>query len=255
MNKRLGIIQSRGLGDLFIALPIAGYYRDQAYDIHWPIAEEFVPTMQKTAPWIRFHPLRVDHTRYFYDTPKQILEEQGCEDIICLYQALSSMPELTDRPEFQITKFDQIKYSEAGVPFLNKWYLKDYITRSAQDEQSLVRKLNPDPNRPIALLHLEGSDYCAEFYKAYIPREYRIIEVKPGYTPNITDWLTVIERAEIIVCIDSVIANIVDQMLLTENRDCYFIPRSHIQLTPVLGGQWHYLDPGLDTRKRITIFR
>lgn len=255
MNKQLGIIQSRGLGDLYIALPIAGYYRDQGYSIHWPIAMDFMRTMTKTAPWVNWLPLEVDHRHYFYDWPKQELEKLGCDEILCLYQALSSLPELTERPEFQITKFDQIKYSEAGVPFLDKWKLKNYITRDNPAEHELRDKLNIDTSRPIALLHLEGSDHRATFDTDSIPKEYQQVSVEPKLTDNFTDWLTIVELADIIVCVDSVLANLIDQMQMTTGKDCYFIPRSHIQLTPVLGGNWIYLDPDDGTKNRIRIFR
>ena len=254
MNKRLGIIQSRGLGDLYISLPIAGYYRDQGYTIHWPIAEQFLSTMQNSAPWVHWHSLKVDNNLYFYDTPLKILEEQDCEDIICLYQALSSKPELTERAEFQITKFDQIKYSEAQVPFTMKWRLNNYITRNTASELELVNKLNLD-GRPLALVHLQGSDHTAHFDFTAIPNEYQVITVREGLTDNFTDWLAIVERSDIVVCVDSALSNLIDQVQLTENRDCYFIPRSHIQLTPVMGGLWHYIDPDDGTRARIRIFR
>ena len=74
-RKTLGIIQSRGLGDLVIALPIAGHYHDQGYDIIWPILDQFVPSMEAAAPWVKWVPLPYDAPgRYFYDIPMERLK-------------------------------------------------------------------------------------------------------------------------------------------------------------------------------------
>ena len=37
--KKLGIIQTRGLGDIHIALPIAFFYKKKGFEIYWPIYE------------------------------------------------------------------------------------------------------------------------------------------------------------------------------------------------------------------------
>lgn len=254
MSKRLGIIQSRGLGDLVIALPIAKHYHDQGYEVFWPIDESFMSSMTASVPWIKWIPLEVDGNYYFYDTPLQRLKNFKCDEIICLYQALSSKPELALRPEFQITKFDQIKYSEAGVPFLNKWKLSECLVRNQDREQTLKDKVVNKEDKQYCVVHLEGSDHKAVFDRNCVPQDWQIIEIKP-LTDSIFDWVGILEQASAIVCVDSVYANLIDQLGINNNVDCYFIPRSHIQLTPVMGGPWTYLEPDPETKKRITVFR
>ena len=58
-KPNLGIIQSRGLGDLFIALPIAWEYYPE-YNIVWPICEQFLDTMTACAPWVKWIPVGAD---------------------------------------------------------------------------------------------------------------------------------------------------------------------------------------------------
>jgi len=253
MTKRLGIIQSRGLGDIIIALPIAHHYHEQGWHVHWPIAEQFIPHVVRHVPWVKWIPLTVDSGPYFYDTPYQRLLNFNCDEIICLYQSLTNHPELQARPEFQIMKFDQIKYAEAGVPFLDKWRLADCVTRDHEAEQALYQRL-VNRNRPYVVLHLEGSDHRAEFDRAIIPQDYDQIEVT-AHTDSVFDWLTVLEGAEILICVDSVIANLADQFQIPKKVESYFIPRSHIQLTPVLNGPWRCLEPSPETAQRIRIFR
>ena len=252
MAERIGIIQSRGLGDIVIALPIAGYYRDQGLEVYWPIGESFWPSVKDSAPWVHWIPIPEDHGPFFYEVPSQRLKNFKVTNTVCLYQSLSSHPEFQDRPEFQITGFDQIKYHIAGVPFLNKWRLAEYITRDPEREQALSRRLRD--GRPYAIMHLNGSDHTAEFDTSIIPEDWQIIEIK-DQTNCIFDWLSLLEGAEVIVAVDSVIANLVDQLGINKDVDCYFIPRSHIQLTPVLGNPWTVVDPGATVAQRIRIFR
>ena len=253
-KQRLGIIQSRGLGDLIIALPIADYYRQQGRDIYWPICEEFMSSMTQAVPWVHWIPIPTDSGSFFYDVPRQRLKNLGVEEVICLYQSLTGHPEFAQRPEFQITGFDQIKYHIAGVPFLRKWLLKDCIIRNPEREHALKDRLKIKDNEPYVVVHLEGSDYKTAIDPSWIPQGWRTIEVT-AITDSIFDWIGVLEGAESIIAVDSVMANLVDQLGIADQVDSYFLPRSHIHLTPVLGCAWTVLDPSPDVLRRITIFR
>jgi hypothetical protein len=253
MTKKLGIIQTRGLGDLIIALPIAHHYDLQGYQVHWPILEEWVDQMSAAAPWVKWIPVAPDHGPFFYDVPMQRLKNFGCDEIICLYQSLTGHNELSGRPEFQITKFDELKYRAAGVPFLDKWKLGECIARDHDREQALKERVVKS-DAPYVVAHLTGSDHAATLDPAWIPEGWDLIEIKDQST-SIFDWISTLESAEAIICVDSVFANMVDQLGINNTVDSYFIPRSHIHLTPVLGNPWTTLDPGPDVLKRISIFR
>ena len=236
MTKKLGIIQSRGLGDILIALPIAHYYHQHGWEVHWPICREFIAHFEQHCPWIKFHPVTTDQGSFFYDQPLKILKDLACDEILPLYQALTNH-KFHEELYFQHTSFDQYKYIRAGVPFLNKWQLKQCISRDHNQEQLLYNKLVKNPN--YALVHLEGSDHRAQFDESIIPADWQIIYVTPEHTSSILNWLTVLERAQSIVCVDSCMANLVDQMQI--DSDLYFIPRSHIGLTPVQGMDWTWI--------------
>lgn len=253
--NQLGIIQSRGLGDILIALPIANHYRAQGWAITWPICEQFYPSLKDSVPWVNWVPIPEDSQgAFFYDRPQAELAQRGVEYVICLYQSLTGHPELAARQEFQITKFDQLKYAAAGVPFLDKWRLAECVTRDLDREASLERQLDIKQGEPYVVVHVEGSDHRGDWNPEWIPEGWRIIELTP-LTDCLFDWLGVLERAEAIVSVDSAVANLVDQMRIADQVDSYFIPRSHIHQTPVLGCSWTTLDPGEQVRKRITLFR
>lgn len=237
MTKKLGIIQSRGLGDLVIALPIAGHYHKEGWEIYWPILEEFMPSMTKAAPWVKWIPLPYDAPgRYFWDIPMERLKNFRVDETLCLYQHLTGHP-FKDEKYFQATKFDQYKYLKAEVPFKEKWNLAPYITRDPVKEQELYDLVVQ--NSEYVVVHLEGSDHKASFDASIIPEGWQTIEIKPiaGYT--VFDWLKVLEGAQSLVMVDSVYANLVDQLDIGDDR--YFIQRSHVGLTPVQGGHWTWL--------------
>jgi hypothetical protein len=236
-KNKLGIIQSRGLGDIIISLPIAKYYADQGYEIYWPILEEFVSSMQPAVPWIKWVPVPYDKTgRYFWDVPMERLRNFKVTETLCLYQALTGHPEFSEEIFFQYTKFDQYKYIQAGVPFLNKWKLNECITRNRVREQELYNRVVENPN--YVVVHLEGSDHRANFNTSIIPQDWQIIEIT-AQTDSIFDWLAVLEGAQSLVMVDSVYSNLVDQLAIGDDR--YFIPRSHIGLTPVQGQHWTWI--------------
>ena len=82
MTKKLGIIQSRGLGDIVLALPIALHYQEQGYEIFWPITDTWVKQMQHYVPWVKWIPLQQDNGAFFYDIPKTLLRNFKCDEII-----------------------------------------------------------------------------------------------------------------------------------------------------------------------------
>ena len=98
---KLGIIQSRGLGDIIIALPIARYYLDElGYEqVLWPVCEEFYSHVKEAAPWVKWIPVPTD-TRgdFFYTEPEKRLKNFKVDEILCLYQALNVRPELSQQP-------------------------------------------------------------------------------------------------------------------------------------------------------------
>jgi len=69
---KIGLIQSRGIGDIIIALPIAKYYADQGNEVYWPIYEGFVPSFTNTAPYVRWLPVPLKGD-WLYDLPLLML--------------------------------------------------------------------------------------------------------------------------------------------------------------------------------------
>lgn len=247
MGIQRGIIQSRGIGDILIALPIARHYFEQGDAIVWPICEEFMPVFKDHAPWVNWVAIPTDpEGRYFLETPLSIFREWGVDvnEALYLYQYLSSNPELTDPEMFNILKFDQYKYQMAGVPFVKKWRLGACISRNSGRELALKDRL--DLPKRYAVAHLNGSSARVDLaiVKQFIDPAVEIIDVDTVKTDSIFDWLSVIEGAEVFVGIDSCYANMVDQLGI-DRALLYWIRRSAWDLTPVLGSSWKFVPTNL----------
>jgi hypothetical protein len=239
MTRTIGIIQSRGLGDLFIALPIALHYKESGYDrVLWPICEEFISTMTACAPWVEWIGIKTDSSgHFFYRTAEANLVHRGCEEIICLYQYLSNMPELSDPDLFPILKFDQYKYATAGVPFKSKQRLSECIHRDPAAEASVYEQVVQQSK--YIVVHLEGSDVTLNLdFSEAEAAGYQVVHIREGVTDNLVNWLKVIEGAEELYLLDSSVSNLVDGLDIHRNK--WFIRRSKMDLTPVLLSDWQY---------------
>lgn len=255
MNKKIGIIQSRGLGDIVIALPIAFEYYENGHEIYWPICDNFISSFKETVPWVNWLSVPVDTIgKFFYEIPKQRLAEVGItqdDDILYLYQYLSSQPEKTDQDLFAMMKFDQYKYAMAGVAFRRKWELEKCITRNSDRENLLYNKLVK--NTPYVVYQQISSDVKYTIDLSIIDNSYQKIEITEQ-TDNIFDWLKILENAEMLILIDSVFANIVDQLNLCSDKDKYFLRKwnRRVDGNPVLLQDWMYLPVQIPEGEKVT---
>ena len=249
LSKKLGIIQTRGLGDIIIALPIALHYHEQGYHVHWPVVDAWVEQLTAQAPWVKWIPIKPDPGPFFYDTPRERLKNFGCDEIICLYQALTGHPHLVQEPWFQHTAFDQYKYIRAGVPFKDKLRLPECITRDSGRESALYDQLIGENSPPYVVTHLSSSEQTVKYDPAIIPEGWMTVPI--SNQGRIFDWIKIIEGSEAVIMTDSVFANLVDGMDI-QGPERYFIPQHHIQLSATLLGNWSYLhNPELKPGARI----
>lgn len=255
MGIKRGIIQSRGLGDIIIALPIARHYFDQGDEIVWPVCAEFYAGAKSAAPWVNWISIEADSAgRFFLDRPLEVFREWGVDpnEALYLYQYLNTVPELTDPELFNILKFDQYKYQVAGVPFRHKWDLGRCISRSNAGELALKDRLATagfDLKKPYAVVHLTGSSARVdESLVTFLDPAVQLINVDLYKTASIFDWIGVLESAAAIVCLDSAVANLVDQLNIS-GPDLYWIRRSAWDLTPVLGCHWTVVPTNLPIKE------
>jgi len=228
---KIGFIQSRGLGDIIIAAPIAQHWIRQGHEIFWPIDHEFFDYVTLALPEIRFIRLpealctdRRDRN-YYFDGPLQILQSLACERIISLYSALAGLP-VTNEDLARSLKFDEYKYAICGLPFALKYSLK--LQRNTAREQALFDALQLPAN--YALVHQDGWSVRKVIEVPQAWQADRVQHIEPR-TDNPFDWLLTIEKASSLHFIDSGFANIVEQLQFPQPKFLHL--RSLVEFTPV----------------------
>lgn len=235
---KIGIIQTRGIGDIIIALPIAAYFHRNGHEVIWPIDARFYDAFKKINSRITFVPVpHGNDEAYYLSTPLKILKEYRCDVIHCLYHQLGTAP-ISHPGLAACLKFDEYKYALTGVPFQEKWNLK--INRDLESEKTLFTSLAIQ--KKYICIHSVGSEY--EISDLALPphwREtYQIINIDCR-TSSVFDWIYTLEQADKLVLVDSCVANLVEQLNLPNEK--YFLLRSPIKATPVMKNGWKFISP------------
>ncbi len=242
MSDKIGIIQTRGMGDNIIALPIARWFADRGHDVYWPIDSRWVDAFSYAEPNVTFLP--VDHPNkegpahvvpvsFLWNEPLKLIQAAGCTKMLPLYMNVIQNEALI--PLERWCKFDEFKYQVAGVPFREKWNLK--IRRNYQRETALTDSLQL--KAPYAVAHIKSSGVhvpldVAQHFAGGLP----VVEIDER-TDNPFDWLGVIEGASKILCVDSCYANLIEQLNMGPDGKVLFL-RSDVAYTPVLQNGWNY---------------
>ncbi|MFY9314196.1 MAG: hypothetical protein WAO95_01400 [Burkholderiales bacterium] len=214
---KIGLIQTAGLGDIVIALPIAKTFADAGHQVFWPVNEAYCRFLPEAAPYVTFIPVpRNEPVDFHLSFPRRELASRGCDRTFVLYNSLfddSSMLERKDLVRF--LKFDEYKYAVTGVPFAEKWRLQ--VTRNIEREKELHTSLGI--GGAYICIHRQASNARVEFGIPSEWREFQIVEVDGRGTPF--DWIYTFERAAKLVCIDSVFSNLIEQLNLPNEKHLF----------------------------------
>lgn len=237
----ISLIQTGAIGDIVIALPIANWYYRKGYNVYWPVDVNFMAFLTYAAPYVNFLP--VDTQRfpkntlsYFIGAPLAYAKNFSVDKTFILYSHLGDF-KLENRQIAQSLKFDEYKYAVADVPFREKWNLQ--IRRNAAEETRLLKKL--ERKRPYCVLHEhggEGSNFYKPISHLYGQEEFGNHIFIEALTDNPFDWIAIFEQAKTIAVIDSLHANVIEQMKI--DTDKFLHIRSPALLTPVFREGWHF---------------
>ena len=232
-RPKLGIVQSRGLGDIIIALPIAKHWHDEGFEIHWPIDARFLPSFERAVDYVNFVPFTFTQSfDGFVMDPVRLLKARGCQKVHTLYSYLSSSS-VTDPVLSASLKFDEYKYAVAGVPFVKKWTLE--IRRDAEREEALHARLVRQ--KDYVVTHLIGSDFKCAYTPDPAYAGLPVINIE-AQSDSIFDWLKIIENARHLYMVDSCFSNLVEQLNLPTPKTLYL--RSDVRFTPVMRNGWKF---------------
>jgi hypothetical protein len=240
MQNRIGLIQTGGISDIVIALPIADFYAEQGFEVLWPIDERFIAFFREAKPEVNFIPIppdaspATDQRRYLYDEPMARLQQANCQRIIPLYSEVGGL-QIADPMLARSLKFDELKYAVAGVPFGRKWRLR--LNRNPARENSLHQRLSL--TRPYICVHTTSATCSLNMAPSPEWQEkFQIVEIRE-LTDNPFDWISTLERAAKVLLLDSLFANLVEQLNMRIQKA--IILRSDVRQTPVLLNGWEFL--------------
>ncbi len=206
MNKVLCIIQPGRIGDIIIVLPIAKHYHDQGYTIRWPVCSQYLPMLRYAD----------------YVEPVDIGPEIcGSYQRAKSWYANTCMPAGSKELDLAIgfgrdesgwragpLSFDEWKYKEAGLAITKKYNLA--INRNQQREEWFMHVMGLDGHKGKYIIAHSDHASCKLHHDWNLPGW--TVEVNPVEGFTVFDWLGVLENAKAIYCVDSCIANMINQL-------------------------------------------
>lgn len=225
--KALKILQVGRIGDIIIVLPIAEWLHNKGYEIVWPVCSEYYPLFERV-PYVKALDLG-PHMNNPLTMLSKYHEAQKVGPIdSTLNLSIGFSDQALDNDWLSSgLKFDQWKYQRAQVPFEQKFTLA--IKRDPLKEQRLYDELVT--TTPYIVTHSTGT-------RGGITFNSPSIEVTPKTGVSVFDWLLILERAQHIICVDSCIANLINQLSIAVDRR-FFIPLGpQYNLIPVLAEGW-----------------
>ena len=241
MAKRVAFLQTGGIGDLIMILPIVDYYEEQGWEVVWPIDARFITMFQSAKPSVKFLPVigwPVMDRNYYFDEPLKLLSVHNCEKTVNFYMPILGL-NFSDPRLAASLKIDEYKYAISGVPFSRKWKLK--YERDMAREEALYDNLKV--TGPYVCVHDEGANLKLPVpISKEIDEKYRVVRVET-LSDSIFDWRLTFERASKLFFIDGCFANLVEQLQLRVEK--HLVLRSHAIYTPVFRTGWKftYFDP------------
>jgi hypothetical protein len=227
---KIGIIQPGRLGDIIICLPIAKYYTQQGHKVIWPMFESIGNMVKDVVNYVDIRST-TDNVYTCVSEARAILKSE-CVDKIIDIAATFPGSECTDEyvrcgdgkgPE----TFDAFKYRLANVSINEKWNLS--LTRSREKENELYNKYVTCKNYVVtSLTHSKGQ------VEINLDVGDNII-VPMNSNHNVFHWIRILEEAKGIVCVESSISNLVEQLNLTNKK---ILIRKDASRLPMLKNNW-----------------
>lgn len=253
MSKTCLIYQPCGFGDLMWMQKIAHHFRDQGYEIVWPIVHEYY-WLKDYIPWINWvswndNDSKLTHLDKLPDSVTFPFKEKYIYTAPC---------EFTDEfvyingwlpPQGLVMQF---KYESAKIDWLN-W--QDYVifNRNKEKENSLFYDiLNLKDGQQYCFINRNYQMRPEILHYPYIsndPAVYKMPVVEMGISPDYTlfDWLKVIENAKSIHMIETSLNYIMESPLVRNNfttdLNLYSRHFNFWQVRGLFNLPWRYMHP------------
>jgi len=239
-DKKIVISQPGKLGDILITAPIAKFYSDLGYEVHWPVLDNFFEMVSRfdyvkpVSFGIGLHDLDYySNKRVIFQLKKDYEETDSTYRTGIFYKKFYET--YLNNQEFKIVdpcfafpghdgeknisllnvyretgkNWINLKYDIVAVPLRERWNLQ--YNRNLEKEEKLLELIKNYSQKKYgsdnySIVHSYKSDILPK-YNSKNPINFSFIK---GY--EITDWLQVLQNADEIVCVDSCLCNYVEVM-------------------------------------------
>jgi hypothetical protein len=221
MKNKKGIILPGKIGDIIICLPIAKHFYDSGYEVYWPVYIELIENFKDYVDYVNFIPTKSNDR---ISESFHLLKELNCEILDLSFTSPGSWHnENTKHYQTQnLRSFDEFRYFLSDVNFDKKWNLN--IQRHYDREERLYNNLVNKSK--YALIQKYSSDTAMSKNIDISNYDGQIIEIKP-YTKSVFDWLTLIEKAERLLLIESCFNNLIDQLRIKNNKQILVLKQGY----------------------------
>lgn len=229
---KVGIIQPARLGDLIILLPAAKYIHDSGNEVFWPVLESYAWMFCEIADYINFIPIDNKIESCVNNAKKALVKHnvQKIFDVACAFCGSNSTQEYNRLGAgCGSEKFDAFKYRHLGVPLEEKWKLRESIKRNFVKENEVYDDL-VSGEKDYSVV---GLKYSKGEMKVKINNLRNIVFVNEKY--NIFHWIKILENAKEIHLVDSSMAQLVEQLNLT-NKKIFYSRSAHLR--PTIKNEW-----------------
>lgn len=231
--KKIGIIQPGRLGDVIMCLPIAKYYANNGYEVIWPMFNSIANMVKDVVNYVTIYGVP-DNVYTCVADARTIFNKHNITNIFDIAAtfpgSLSTDDYVRDCNDgFGPEGVDEFKYRKTNVPFDEKWKL--HINRNSDQENFLYNKyIKQDEYVVTCLTHSKGSVNVL-----FDAGSCQVVNMNTDH--NIFHWLKILENAKGIICVESSVSNLVDQLMF-KNKKFLVTKPGESRKPPVMRCDW-----------------
>lgn len=249
-NKKAVILQPGKVGDLIICSPIAKFYQEKGYTVEWFVYPEFKSFFERIdyvtpissnllkdesrqyikSPKKRTTPFHSLKHKYFLETARKYcsFKDEPPKKILDICWGFQGSNKDNDRKVNLYTQTErtwiQLRYDLAEVPIEERWNFT--WARDLSKENELLKIIKQKSLHKYGTEDFSIVHNYANFKQSQIEKTIDIencIDFEPIGEYQIYDWLTTLEHAKTITCIDSSLCNFVEVCPSLKNIKKYYL--------------------------------
>lgn len=207
MAKLVAFVCPGRLGDIVMCLPMAQEFLKSGYGVIWPILGTYIPHFELYFPQITWMELPNDFHQSIANSQATIEQYPVAATYHLSYTFAGSEHETAEWFASGLP-LDKYRYLNSGFSPMLKYELDNFLKYSVAFDQRAIERLAL-PNE-FVLIHDQSSSHSLNIKK--FDTEFEQVKIDDSLFSSIFDWIPVLRAASKIICIESCISNMVEQL-------------------------------------------